>query len=105
MLVLMPYYGLDDGYDSSIKGHTGYGRCNWKTWRFRWFMVVLRATGCGDLLTGMQVAERIKLPIEGSKVAVQGFCNVGNEAAICLIRSAKLLLCKITQAQFLNARF
>ncbi len=29
----------------------------------------------------MQVAERIKLPVEGSKVAVQGFGNVGNEAA------------------------
>jgi len=41
----------------------------------------VRATGRGVFVTGMQVAERIKLPIEGSKVAVQGFGNVGNEAA------------------------
>ena len=66
---------------SSIKGHTVTGVVTGKPVHLGGSLGRVRATGRGVFVTGMQVAERIKLPIEGSKVAVQGFGNVGNEAA------------------------
>ena len=66
---------------SSIKGHTVTGVVTGKPVHLGGSLGRVRATGRGVFITGMQVAERIKLPIEGSKVAVQGFGNVGNEAA------------------------
>lgn len=66
---------------SSIKGHTVTGVVTGKPVHLGGSLGRVRATGRGVFVTGMQVAERIKLPIDGSKVAVQGFGNVGNEAA------------------------
>jgi len=66
---------------SSIKGHTVTGVVTGKPVHLGGSLGRVRATGRGVFVTGMQVAERIKLPVEGSKVAVQGFGNVGNEAA------------------------
>lgn len=39
------------------------------------------ATGNGVFFTGAAAAEKIGLPIEGSRVVIQGFGNVGNAAA------------------------
>ena len=40
-----------------------------------------KATGRGVFITGTEVARRAGITIEGSRVAVQGFGNVGSEAA------------------------
>ncbi|WBG93296.1 Glu/Leu/Phe/Val dehydrogenase (plasmid) [Pantoea piersonii] len=40
-----------------------------------------KATGRGVFITGREVAQRAGITIEGSRVAVQGFGNVGSEAA------------------------
>lgn len=40
-----------------------------------------KATGRGVFITGREVAQRSGIEIEGAKVAVQGFGNVGSEAA------------------------
>jgi len=40
-----------------------------------------KATGRGVFVTGREVAGRAGIPIEGARVAVQGFGNVGSEAA------------------------
>ncbi|PYE55217.1 Glu/Leu/Phe/Val family dehydrogenase [Deinococcus yavapaiensis] len=39
------------------------------------------ATGRGVFVTGAQAMQKIDLPLEGARVAVQGFGNVGNAAA------------------------
>ena len=40
-----------------------------------------KATGRGVFVTGREVARRAGIEIEGAKVALQGFGNVGSEAA------------------------
>ncbi len=40
-----------------------------------------KATGRGVFVTGCEVAKRLGVQLEGAKVAVQGFGNVGSEAA------------------------
>ncbi|PPI88323.1 glutamate dehydrogenase (plasmid) [Candidatus Pantoea edessiphila] len=40
-----------------------------------------KATGRGVFITGCEVARRKKIKIEGSKIAIQGFGNVGSEIA------------------------
>jgi glutamate dehydrogenase (NAD(P)+) len=42
------------------------------------------ATGRGVVITARELCERIKLPVKGAKVAVQGFGNVGGHAALFL---------------------
>jgi glutamate dehydrogenase (NAD(P)+) len=41
----------------------------------------VKATGRGVFVTGREAARRINLPLDGAKVAVQGFGNVGSVAA------------------------
>jgi glutamate dehydrogenase (NAD(P)+) len=41
----------------------------------------VKATGRGVFVTGREAARRIDLPLEGARVAVQGFGNVGSSAA------------------------
>ncbi|MDE1951467.1 MAG: Glu/Leu/Phe/Val dehydrogenase [Betaproteobacteria bacterium] len=41
----------------------------------------VKATGRGVFVTGREAARRINLPLEGARVAVQGFGNVGSTAA------------------------
>ena len=41
----------------------------------------VKATGRGVFVTGREAARRIGLPLEGARVAVQGFGNVGSAAA------------------------
>lgn len=66
---------------STIKGHTVTGVVTGKPVHLGGSLGRVRATGRGVYVTGLEVAKKIQLPIEGSKVAVQGFGNVGNEAA------------------------
>jgi glutamate dehydrogenase (NAD(P)+) len=66
---------------SSIKGHTVTGVVTGKPVHLGGSLGRVRATGRGVFVTGLEVAKRINLPVAGSKVAVQGFGNVGNEAA------------------------
>lgn len=47
-----------------------------------------KATGRGVFVTGREVARRAGIEIEGAKVALQGFGNVGSEAAACSPASA-----------------
>src|SRR5678816_3712546 len=41
----------------------------------------VKATGRGVFVTGREAARRIGLPLQGARVAVQGFGNVGSSAA------------------------
>jgi glutamate dehydrogenase (NAD(P)+) len=41
----------------------------------------VKATGRGVFVTGREAAQRIGLPLQGARVAVQGFGNVGSSAA------------------------
>ena len=41
----------------------------------------VKATGRGVFVTGREAARRIELPLEGARVAVQGYGNVGSAAA------------------------
>ncbi|MEB4801634.1 Glu/Leu/Phe/Val family dehydrogenase [Acinetobacter soli] len=78
---------------SSIKGHTVTGVVTGKPVHLGGSLGRVRATGRGVFITGMQVAERIQLPIAGSKVAVQGFGNVGNEAAYLFSHAQAKIVC------------
>jgi len=43
----------------------------------------VKATGRGVFVTGREAARRLNLDLNGAKVAVQGFGNVGSAAASC----------------------
>lgn len=66
---------------SSIKGYTVTGVVTGKPVHLGGSLGRVRATGRGVFVTGLEVARKINLSLEGSKVAVQGFGNVGSEAA------------------------
>ena len=69
-----------DTYSSGL-GYTVTGVVTGKPVHLGGSLGRIKATGRGVFITGQQVAEKIKLPLEGAKVAVQGFGNVGSEAA------------------------
>ena len=66
---------------SSIKGYTVTGVVTGKPVHLGGSLGRVRATGRGVFVTGLEVARKINLSLDGSKVAVQGFGNVGSEAA------------------------
>ncbi|MCF9034820.1 Glu/Leu/Phe/Val family dehydrogenase [Acinetobacter nectaris] len=66
---------------STQHGHTVTGVVTGKPVHLGGSLGRVRATGRGVFVTGLQAAKKIGLSIENSKVAVQGFGNVGNEAA------------------------
>ena len=66
---------------STIKGHTVTGVVTGKPLHLGGSLGRVRATGRGVYITGLEAAKLIKLVIPGSKIAVQGFGNVGGEAA------------------------
>ncbi|NAR66961.1 Glu/Leu/Phe/Val family dehydrogenase [Acinetobacter haemolyticus] len=78
---------------SSIKGHTVTGVVTGKPVHLGGSLGRVRATGRGVFVTGLEVAKRIGLTIEGSKVAVQGFGNVGNEAAYLFSHAGAKVVC------------
>jgi glutamate dehydrogenase (NAD(P)+) len=47
----------------------------------------VKATGRGVFVTGREAARRISLPLDGARVAVQGFGNVGSSAAELFVQA------------------
>jgi glutamate dehydrogenase (NAD(P)+) len=52
----------------------------------------VKATGRGVFVTGREAARRINLPLEGARVAVQGFGNVGSVAAQLFVEAGARLV-------------
>ncbi|MCM1935068.1 Glu/Leu/Phe/Val family dehydrogenase [Acinetobacter radioresistens] len=78
---------------SSIKGHTVTGVVTGKPVHLGGSLGRVRATGRGVFVTGLEVAKKIQLPVADSKVAVQGFGNVGNEAAYLFSHAQAKIVC------------
>ena len=72
---------------SSGQGHTVTGVVTGKPIHLGGSLGRIKATGRGVFITGQQVAEKIKLSLDGARVAVQGFGNVGSEAAYLFAES------------------
>jgi len=52
----------------------------------------VKATGRGVFVTGREAARRIGLPLDGARVAVQGFGNVGSAAAELFAQAGALIV-------------
>jgi glutamate dehydrogenase (NAD(P)+) len=77
---------------SSGQGHTVTGVVTGKPIHLGGSLGRIKATGRGVFVTGREVAEKIKLPLKGAKVAVQGFGNVGSEAAYLFAESQSIIV-------------
>ncbi|MBF7685650.1 Glu/Leu/Phe/Val dehydrogenase [Acinetobacter sp. B10A] len=66
---------------STTQGHTVTGVVTGKPVHLGGSLGRVRATGRGVFVTGIEAAKKIGLSIAGSKIVVQGFGNVGSEAA------------------------
>jgi glutamate dehydrogenase (NAD(P)+) len=65
----------------------------------------VKATGRGVFVTGREAARRIGLPLDGARVAVQGFGNVGAAAAELFVQAgAKLVAVQDHSATVFNAQ-
>lgn len=53
----------------------------------------VKATGRGVYITGMDVAKKIQLEINQARICVQGFGNVGSEAAALFAQSGAKVIC------------
>jgi len=63
-----------------------------------------KATGRGVYITGREVARRSGIEIEGAKIAVQGFGNVGSEAARLFVAAgARVVVIQDHSATLFNA--
>jgi glutamate dehydrogenase (NAD(P)+) len=64
----------------------------------------VKATGRGVFVIGREAARRLKLPIEGARIAVQGFGNVGSSAAeLYAVHGAKVVAVQDASGTLLNA--
>lgn len=79
-----------DTYSSS-EGHTVTGVVTGKPVHLGGSLGRVKATGRGVFITGRHIAEKIGLALLGAKVAVQGFGNVGSEAAILFADSGAIV--------------
>ena len=77
---------------SSGQGHTVTGVVTGKPVHLGGSLGRIKATGRGVFITGQQVAEKIKLPLDGAKIAIQGFGNVGSEAAYLFADSKSIIV-------------
>ena len=66
---------------SSGQGHTVTGVVTGKPVHLGGSLGRVKATGRGVFITGYEIAKKIGLNLDGAKVSVQGFGNVGSEAA------------------------
>lgn len=66
---------------SSGQGHTVTGVVTGKPVHLGGSLGRIKATGRGVFITGCEVAKHLKLDVSTAKIAVQGFGNVGGEAA------------------------
>lgn len=53
----------------------------------------VKATGRGVFVTGREAARRLNLPLDGARVAVQGFGNVGSSAAELFAGAGAKIVC------------
>lgn len=79
-----------DTYSSSV-GYTVTGVVTGKPIHLGGSLGRVKATGRGVFITGRHIANRIQLPIANAKVAVQGFGNVGSEAALLFAESGAIV--------------
>ncbi|MCW3177887.1 MULTISPECIES: Glu/Leu/Phe/Val dehydrogenase [Acinetobacter] len=80
---------------SSGQGHTVTSVVTGKPVHLGGSLGRVKATGRGVFVTGREVATKIKLPLEDAKIAIQGFGNVGSEAAFLFVESKA----KVTHVQ------
>lgn len=78
---------------SSGQGYTVTGVVTGKPVHLGGSLGRVKATGRGVYVTGCQVAEKIGLNIDGAKVSIQGFGNVGSEAANLFASSNAKITC------------
>jgi len=75
------------------QGHTVTGVVTGKPVHLGGSLGRVKATGRGVFVTGCQIAQKIGLSVAGSRVAVQGFGNVGSEAAILFAETGAKVVC------------
>ncbi|WP_000002327.1 Glu/Leu/Phe/Val family dehydrogenase [Acinetobacter baumannii] len=80
---------------SSGQGHTVTSVVTGKPVHLGGSLGRVKATGRGVFVTGREVAAKINLPLEDAKIAIQGFGNVGSEAAFLFVESKA----KVTHVQ------
>lgn len=51
----------------------------------------VKATGRGVYITGLEAAKRLGIPIKNARVAIQGFGNVGREAALLFFHAGAVI--------------
>lgn len=78
---------------SSGQGYTVTGVVTGKPVHLGGSLGRVKATGRGVYITGCQAAEKIGLNIENAKVSIQGFGNVGSEAANLFYLSNAKIVC------------
>ena len=78
---------------SSTQGHTITGVVTGKPVHLGGSLGRVKATGRGVYITGCEAAKKINLRIDGTRVAIQGFGNVGNEAANLFHASNAKIVC------------
>ena len=78
---------------SSGQGYTVTGVVTGKPVHLGGSLGRVKATGRGVYITGCQVAEKLSLNIENAKVSIQGFGNVGSEAANLFYLSNAKIVC------------
>ena len=78
---------------SSGQGYTVTGVVTGKPVHLGGSLGRVKATGRGVYITGCQVAQKIDLDIAGAKVSVQGYGNVGSEAANLFALSNAKIVC------------
>lgn len=75
------------------QGHTVTGVVTGKPVHLGSSLGRVKATGRGVFVTGCQIAQKIGLSVADSRVAVQGFGNVGSEAAILFAETGAKVVC------------
>lgn len=75
------------------QGHTVTGVVTGKPVHLGGSLGRVKATGRGVFVTGCQIAQKIGLSVADSRVAVQGFGNVGSEAAILFAEIGAKVVC------------
>ncbi|WP_442862803.1 Glu/Leu/Phe/Val family dehydrogenase [Acinetobacter sp. ME22] len=75
------------------QGHTVTGVVTGKPVHLGGSLGRVKATGRGVFITGCQIAQKIGLSVADSRVAVQGFGNVGSEAAILFAETGAKVVC------------
>ena len=78
---------------SSTQGHTITGVVTGKPVHLGGSLGRVKATGRGVYITGSEAAKKINLKIDGTRVAIQGFGNVGSEAANFFHASNAKIVC------------